>query len=164
MDILLSSVVEVQLTQGLVTWIDAEDFELVTQFKWQVAHGASTNYVRRTHCKKTVLLHRFLLNAPSELHVDHINGDGLRNTRINLRLCTQTENNRNAQKRKGTSSEYKGVRKHNQGCPKPWEARIKVDKKSTSRSFATEIEAALWYDSMAREHFGEFANLNFQQR
>jgi len=42
-----------------------------------------------------IKLHRFLLNAPDGMQVDHINGDRLDNRRSNTRLCTAGENNMN---------------------------------------------------------------------
>lgn len=41
------------------------------------------------------LLHRYLLNPPSNMTVDHINRNPLDNRRCNLRICTQFENNQN---------------------------------------------------------------------
>ena len=161
MGILPNGVVEVQLSRGLVTWIDESDFELVTQFKWCASRSRCTYYAVRRDGKTTISLHRVLLNAPNEMHVDHINGNGLCNTRANLRLCTRTQNLRNTRKHKGCNSQFKGVTKHNLGYPKSWQARIQVGNKRHSRLFATELEAALWYDEMALEHFGEFAKLNF---
>lgn len=165
MDIMQSSVVEVKLTRGLVTIIDAEDLELVSQWKWFASRGNSTDYAQRndrTHgIRKTVKLHRVILNAPEGMHVDHINHNGLDNRKSNLRLCTLSENLRNRRKQKGCSSEYKGVVKRQGSRQITWMATVKVDKKRHTQSFATELEAALWYDEKAKEHHGEFANLNF---
>jgi len=161
MSIMQSGVVEVKLTQGLVTIIDAEDLELVSQFKWYARRDAHTNYAVRGRGKSRLILHRFLLNAPDELQVDHRNHNGLDNRRVNLRLCTRSQNGGNRQKPKGCSSEYKGVSKFHDGRAKPWNTVMTVGNKRHTRSFSTEIEAALWYDEMAKEHYGEFANLNF---
>ncbi len=166
MSIIQCNLIEVKLTQGLVTVIDAEDFDLVSQYKWCAHRDGNTHYAvsrRRINGRqKTVKLHRIILSAPAGMHVDHIDGNGLDNTRANLRLCTNVENGRNRRKQAGTSSEFKGVSKLSKGRPpKPWLASIKFDKKIHTRCFPTEIEAALWYDEMAMEHFGEFAKLNF---
>lgn len=165
MSIIYENVVEVKLTRGLVTIIDAEDLELVSQWKWYATRGQNTDYATRKQrvdeVQKTIILHRFLLNAPYVMHVDHINGNGLDNRRANLRLCTPSENLRNRQKPKGCRSEFKGVSKNRDRWKKSWRATIQINKKPCVKSFPTEIEAALWYDEMAREHFGEFAKLNF---
>ena len=159
MSIIHDNVVEVKLTRGLVTIVDVEDLEFVSQWNWCSTRGRNTDYVCRK--KRKIWLHRVLLNAPAGMHVDHVNGNGLDNRRANIRLCTSGENRRNAQKQKVGSSIFKGVRKHKDGYRSPWQARIFIDKKRCAKSFPTEIEAALWYDEMAKEHFGEFANLNF---
>ena len=166
MNMLPNGVVEVNLSRGLVTWIDVEDFGLVSQHKWCAHRDGNTDYAvsrQRIHGRQqTIRLHRVILNAPPGMHVDHINGNGLCNTRANLRLCTNVENGRNRRKQIGTSSEFKGVSKLSKGLPpKPWLASIKFDKKIHTRCFPTELEAAQWYDEMAKEHFGEFAKLNF---
>lgn len=166
MSIMQSGVVEVKLTRGLVTIIDAEDLELVSQYKWCATRcvGGNTDYATGRYEGKNALLHRVLLDAPDGMDVDHKNHNGLDNRRENLRLCTRSENLRNCRKRKGCSSEYKGVSKYKAARLKPWQATIQINKKIHTRCFFTELEAALWYDEMAREHFGEFARLNFPQK
>lgn len=166
MSIIHDNVIEVKLTRGLVTIIDAEDLEFVSQWKWFASRGNSTDYAQRNDrsegIRRTVKLHRVILNAPDGMHVDHINHNGLDNRKANIRLCTPSENLRNRRKRNGCSSEYKGVIRR-QDRVKPWVAVIKVDGKKYTSSFLTELEAALWYDEMAKEHHGEFAQLNFPQ-
>lgn len=167
MSIMQSGVVEVKLTRGLVTIIDAEDLELVSQWQWYARYRCNTNYVQRTQWipetrkYQCVYLHRVLLNAPDGTHVDHLNHDGLDNTRANLRLCTRSQNGGNRQKPKGCSSNYKGVSKFKDGRAKCWVASIRINKKLSWKLFFTELEAAQWYDEMAKMHFGEFAKLNF---
>lgn len=164
MSIMQSGVVEVKLTRGLVTIIDAEDLELVSRWKWYASRGNSTDYVQRTDrsngIRRTVKLHRVILNATDEMHVDHINHNGLDNRKANLRLCSPNENLMNRRKQNGCSSKYKGVVKRQNGA-KPWMAAVKANGKKYTLSFATELEAAQWYDEKARELHGEFANLNF---
>lgn len=166
MSIMQGDFLEVKLTRGLVTIIDAEDLELVSQWKWFASRGGNTDYALRKKRidgrQQTVVLHRVLLNAPAGMHVDHINGNGLDNRRENLRLCTRRENRRNSQRQAGSVSQFKGVSKR-QGRPKAWVAKIYVGEKQYTQCFFTELEAAKRYDEMAREHFGEFAKLNFPQ-
>ncbi len=55
------------------------------------------------------LLHRFLLDAPKDMVVDHINHDTLDNTRENLRLITRGQNTQNLRIYKNNSSGVRGV-------------------------------------------------------
>ena len=44
---------------------------------------------------KRVRLHRYIMNPPEDMVVDHIDGDTTNNLRNNLRVVTQTDNLRN---------------------------------------------------------------------
>src|SRR5690242_17796567 len=103
-------------------------------------------------------MHRVIMNASADIHVDRINGDGLDNRRENLRLCTRDENMMNRRKNSNNSSGYKGVDR-NKG---KWRAYIQVDKKWIHLGyFSTAEQAAHAYDNAAKKYFGEFANTNF---
>lgn len=45
--------------------------------------------------RRTVRLHRLLMDPPGDMEVDHINHDGLDNTRANLRVVTPEDNKSN---------------------------------------------------------------------
>lgn len=67
-------------------FIDVEDIPRVSQHRWVLRRGSSTNYVSMAGTKQP--LHRWLMSAPDDLQVDHIDGNGLNNRRFNLRLVT----------------------------------------------------------------------------
>jgi hypothetical protein len=110
-------------------------------------------------------MHRFLLLPERGVLVDHINGDGLDNRRMNLRLANHSQNaaNRCKPQRSRSTSRYKGVFFEASGKRKKrWRALIKVDGQTIHLgSYSEEIEAAVAYDIAAKKHFGEFAKLNF---
>jgi hypothetical protein len=58
--------------------------------------------------QSNILMHRLIMGAPDRLTVDHIDGDGLNNTRSNLRLATDSQNGGNMRVVK-SSSGFKGV-------------------------------------------------------
>jgi hypothetical protein len=95
--------------------------------------------------------------------IDHIDGDGTNNRLSNLRLATPGQNSHNMKKgRTITSSKYKGVQRRSDVVTKPWRAYINLQGKRTDLGYhATEEEAALAYDTKAREVFGVYAKLNF---
>jgi hypothetical protein len=159
---------EIKLTQGQVALVDDEDFEWLSQLKWHVAnlrapHNLSDRFYARS---KNLLMHRLIMNAGKGRVVDHVDGNTLNNCRHNLRLVSQTHNNRNRRKSsRQTTSKYKGVSRRAidiaRGTPRSWRTQIKVNgKKLDIGMFATEYEAAAAYNEAAIKYFGEFASLN----
>lgn len=73
--------------------IDIIDFNLVNQYHWLVKYDHNNFYA--SCAKPCLLMHRLIMNYPKGLVVDHINHNGLDNTRNNLRAITIAENNRN---------------------------------------------------------------------
>lgn len=155
---------EIPLTQGKVAIIDDEDYERVNRLKWwahlEKGRNREVFYAWSKINRKTVKMHRFLTNAPDEMEVDHWNGDGLDNRRVNLRVCTKTQNQHNRGRTVRNKSGYKGVHWHKP--TKKWMAQIQVSgKKMNLGYFHDIIEAALAYDAAAREFHGEFSVTNF---
>jgi len=149
------------LTQNKVAIVDDADFEFLNQFKWQYhlpGYAWRTDYSGGK--KKTVPMHRLIINTPKGMETDHINGNGLDNRRNNLRFATKQENqmNQRVQKR-NKSSKYKGVNWHK--VTQKWQVRIHKNKVVLHIGcFDSEKEAALAYNLKAQELFGEFARLN----
>jgi hypothetical protein len=161
----MTTVKELELSQGKVALLDAEDFEWLSQWKWSARrhHRRTLWYAVRgvqlaDGRHTTVQLHRQILDAPVHLQVDHIDGNGLNNRRGNLRLATAAQNARNRRVISGTSG-FKGVHFHKRD--RRWRADIEVDRKTVCLGyFHTPEEAADAYDAAALEHFGEFACTN----
>lgn len=164
--------VEVTLTQGKVALIDDEDAERILAHKWTLLtinrEGKITYYARRNVApqgwngpQKSILLHRFILDAPDGMQVDHINHDGLDNRRENLRLATNAQNHWNIPSSRPNQFGFRGVespKRFNGG----YGARIKVNGELVRVGpFKTAEEAARAYDLLAKHYHGEFATLNF---
>ncbi len=161
----------VPLTKGFGAIIDEGDWPLVEPHSWCALKGWQTWYAVTWIDRRCVLMHRLLLGAPKGLEVDHVDGDGLNNRRGNLRLVTknQQQQNRPAQRR-FKYSVFKGVHGgfwkngHGNGVRWKWYAQIRVGGRNLRRYCASELDAARTYDAMARQHFGEFAKVNFEQK
>lgn len=121
------SVAYVPLTRGEYALIDVEDIQLVAGANWYVcvACGGKLKYAvcSRTKQGKTrqaqIRMHRIILGA-DDLDVDHKNGNGLDNRRINLRTCSHQQNMANIVRKPGVSG-YRGVRPTPAGR---WESSI----------------------------------------
>ena len=153
---------EIPLTRGRVAIVNDEDYEWLSQWKWHCSYyGYAVRDSSRLLGKQKLWMHRVILNAPSDMECDHKDHDKLNNQRANLRLCTRTENNCNAQKPHTNTSGYKGVGFHKQTGK--WRARIKINRKEKHLGlFADALNAAYAYDDAARELFGDFAFTNFE--
>jgi hypothetical protein len=157
-----NAVRRIPLTRGKFALIDADDYYRLVKFPWHAIVGNSTFYATGTRNGKGVVMHREIMNTPDDLVVDHIDRNGLNNCKANLRLCTPTQNRRNAASVFGSISRYKGVTWKK--SRKKWFAEIQFNKKRYSLGyFEDEIAAAKAYDKKAKELFGEFAYLNFPQ-
>jgi hypothetical protein len=153
----------IPLSQGMFTQVDDDIFDYLNQWKWCVLKGKNNYYAQRTirinGKRKSLLLHRAIMNISSIFEIDHIDGNGLNNQRVNLRACNHKQNSRNRHKHKGVSI-YKGVsfiKNRN-----AYSSEMYFNNKHIYLGyFKIEEDAAKAYDVKARELFGEFANLNF---
>lgn len=149
----------------LETLISVSDFEKVDSFPntWYpitFKKHPSTFYVQgyfKSNGKNTPkLLHRWLLDEPKGLVVDHINHDTLNNTRENLRVITQGQN---CQNRKGpqinSTTDIRGVSfvKHF----KKYKAHMQLNGKTITIGYFHDIKEAEKAVIKARERFMPFS-------
>jgi len=149
---------EIKLTQGQVALVDDEDFEELNRFKWSVHKSGKTYYAERNSPtingkRTTIKMHHEILGKPPEgLEIDHINGDGLFNLKINLRYVTHRQNCQNKQNI-SKSSIYPGVSWSN--TRKKWESYIQIDGIHKFLGYCvSELEAFMNY-KQANETIGE---------
>lgn len=148
---------------NLFAIVDEEDYRTLDlgSYNWYPIFGRRTTYVWSKKKRKTIYLHRFIMgleNAPRAVFVDHKDCNGLNNSRTNLRITDNSNNQRNSRKRlsaKNTSS-YKGVSRRSNNKTKPWAVTISL----SVGSYRTEIEAAEAYNKAVKQLFGPNAMLN----
>lgn len=105
-------------------------------------------------------MHRAIINAPEDKLVDHINRDRLDNRRENLRLVNARENSRNSKPRNILG--LKGVTKRAASTNRPYRSFLYIEGRTyVTEAHSTAYGAAFAYDKLAKEHFGEYAYLNF---
>lgn len=158
-----SKVRMIPLTRGYFAIVDADDYENLRQYKWYVKINNNRCYAYRTEGKKEIAMHRQILNAPPDMHCDHINHNGLDNRKANLRLCTPQQNSFNQRPHRNSTSKCKGVFWCSNA--RKWRAEIRHNGHTIFIGyFVHEQDAAIAYDDYAAELFGEFAWLNCANR
>lgn len=146
------------LTKGYVTLVSPQDAHILRKRAWTAlpAKKKRAVYARSTYTR----LHRVIMDAPADVHVDHEDGNGLDNRRSNLRNADNQKNSFNGRSHRDSTSKFKGVCKPKQS--RKFVAQICVDgARSVIGYFDAEIDAAIAYDAAALKAFGEFARLNF---
>jgi hypothetical protein len=82
--------------QGKVAKVSLEDVVRVRRYRWYCdARGYVQAYISITYPRRTfkrLLLHRFILDAPDGILVDHKEFDTLDNRRSKIRLATHAQN------------------------------------------------------------------------
>lgn len=165
----------ITLTQGKVALVDDEDFEWLSQWKWQYDKG----YARRSgyiplgngkYSRPYIAMHRELWERhngpiPEGYEIDHKDGPPWDNQKYNLRCCKHSDNGKNQRKPKNNTTGYKnvykraGVDKHPNW--KPYQVIIFSDGKLYSYKCYYDLLNAAWAANQAAvKHFGEFAKLN----
>ena len=112
-----------------IVTIDDEDFEKIKYYSWCVwKHPEKHVFYARCHDpkdhKKTIFMHKLIIDCPLSMVVDHIDGCGLNNAKKNLRICSTRENKLNSRIRKDNVVGLKGVRQNKSGT---FTARIKTE-------------------------------------
>ena len=145
------------------TLVDDEDFNWLNQWKWRTEFARGKKYVCRSKREGFgTRMHRVILKAKKGEEIDHIDGDGLNNQKVNLRFCTHAENMRNRDLQKNNTSGYKGVSWSRKN--KKWQAHIKYKGKQMGLGlFFCLIKAAAAYDEAAKKLYGKYARINFQK-
>lgn len=154
---------EVKLTKEKIALVDDRDFERVNKYKWHActSHGKWYAVRNPTSDNPFSLMHRFILNLlpGDKQQADHISGNGLNNSRFNIRVCSHRENLLNAEKSRKGTSKYKGVSWSTK--KRMWEAYICPNRsKQFLGYFSNERDAAKAYNTAAKKHYKEYARFN----
>lgn len=160
---------KIELTHKKVSIVDDEDYEWLNKDVWFAKRskrkkGEDKWYAQKSvkgtwgkHSKKT--MHRTLMEKileeegnfellkkfkedPSKYPIDHVDGDGLKNTRQNLRIVTIRQNNQNRHDK--LTSKYSGVALYTKTGK--WRSMIAINGKQKHLGyFDTEKEARAAY-------------------
>lgn len=151
---------KIPLTQGQFALVDDEDFERVSQFKWQAVWEKRTKsfyavMVTARPNRTTIQMSRFIMQTPDDLICDHINHDTLDNQRRNLRNCTPSQNRMNSRVQSSkTGLKHIYPTDHGRYQVKIWSNYKIVFRKN----FNSLEEAVSARNEELKKHHGEFAN------
>lgn len=149
---------KIALTQGKFAKVDDSDYDFLNKWKWY-AHFRNGWYAIRNISLSSgrqtqIKMHRIILDVPKGLQTDHKDGDGLNNQRNNLRVCTNSQNQKNKGSYRTNTSGFKGVSFNK----KKWMARISVDGKRIHLGyFLDKVEAYKTYCDACLKYHGEFS-------
>lgn len=154
--------------------ISTESFDIANSFEgtWCPTLNKFNNtfYVRgnlqdiNNKCgRKTVMLHRWIMNPPEHLVVDHINHVGLDNRLENLRIITVAQN---AQNRKGAKrNSLSGIRGVSFYKPTgQWRVYITINGKNKFFGLYDDINEAAQVASEARAKYFPFSQEALQTK
>lgn len=151
----------IQLKHGTAI-IDEQDFDRISQFTWHSVDNDGTGSRYYATCSirgKTTYMHRMVMGAQAGESIDHIDGNGLNNSRSNLRFVTQSENNLNQKIRSDNTSGHKGI----SWCPdrEKYQVYVNINRKRKSLGRYRTLEEAIYVrDRAVKEHYGEFSREN----
>lgn len=131
--------------------IDLDDIEKCKKYKWTLK--SDSGYV--CNLKNLNYIHRFIVNCPEDMVVDHVNHNKLDNRKINLRICSQGENTFNHKMYKTNTSGYPGVSWHKKA--NKWRVRIQIKGKEINLGLFEDLDEAIKVRKEAEiKYFGEY--------
>ena len=114
--------------------IDKEDVFKINFVKWFAEYDNKLKgyYIRayergKSKNRKNLFLHRYIMDCPDDMVIDHINHDTLDNRKENLRIVSHTENMQNLSLYSTNKSGYKNI--YFAKDKKLWICKIQKNKK-----------------------------------
>ena len=130
--------------------IDTEDTEKCKSVGvWSLG---SNGYV--SNCASGIYLHRFVMNCPDDMEVDHIYHNPLDNRKSQLRFATSSQQKMNTKKRIDNSSGQRGV--YYDKSRNTWNVNINFSDMSFRKRFKNYDDAVNMANTIYKQYFGEY--------
>jgi hypothetical protein len=142
---------QIPLTRGYYATVDHTDLPLLLPFSWHLHKSDSKHWYAVN--KQAGYMHRFLLGITDpKIVADHIDGNGLNNTRANIRIVTHLVNIQRGKWSAGISG--KSGAQFGKG---KWEARIRIGngKRLYLGRFDTPEAASAAYFAAKEQYHGD---------
>lgn len=130
-------------------------------FDTHILYACATRH-RPPEQKICLRMHRIVLGlSDPRVIVDHVDGDGLNNTRANLRFATRSQNAANSRMSAANRTGFRGVSANTVGT---YTSQITHNSRAIFLgNWDDPAMAAAAYDGAARALFGRFAKMNFRR-
>lgn len=123
-------------------YLDYDDFDKIRNRVWHAVKRDKLPDHLIYVVSSGIYIHRVIMDPPKDMVVDHINRNPLDNRKINLRVCTIAENNRNISMQKNNTSGVMGVTYDStKTTPKKWVGQKYYNGKCYRKAFLTKEEA-----------------------
>lgn len=130
--------------------IDIEDVDRCKKFGiWSLTKDG---YI--INCKTGVYLHRYIMNCPDNMEVDHIYHNLLDNRKSQLRFATSSQQKMNTKRRKDNISGHRGVYFDNDR--QKWAVHLKDGNKRVTKRFISYDDAVEYCEAKLNEIHQEF--------
>lgn len=154
------STVTLPVLNGPMTLVDVDIAEKL-KHKNLYMTGKKRYVVLYTN-RRPIYLHRFIMNEPKGMDVDHLDGNIYDNRRSNLRICSRSENTLNLRKASTAISGYRNVYK--KASCSTYEFSITRKKKIHLCMFRSRHIAGIFADQVLVHTVGPFVRKNFQKK
>lgn len=139
------------------------DCEYLLNHNWIATKSSSNIYavMLNDDSEDKMPMHRMIMGNPDEFVIDHINGNTLDNRRLNLRICSNTENAAN--KSGSRKKDSRGIKWKNKGPNRYYTGHVRSNKKLLyAGSYQSKDTAIFARDLLCVQLHGEFScpNLN----
>lgn len=137
----------IYLYGGEEALVDDDDFDELSRYKWHKHGGGYAQRLVYTYIskgkynKRSVLMHRHIMEPVDGLVVDHINRDRLDNRRGNLRVITQAQNVFNKGIQSNNKSGYRCI--HWDINRRRWVVQVKILGKNSNLGRYKSIDDAI---------------------
>ena len=150
--------------------VDRVDLPLVEKYTWHAARNGQTSYMRTFVRDSDRMRHHFFFHKllkPELQQIDHIDGNGLNNSRGNLRDGSNGVNQNNRSLIKTNRSTENGISRHSND--RGWRVSWKVKKQCPSKYFSyskygSEEDAFRAAKRFRDEKYAEIGNGNGKRR
>ena len=143
--------------------VDQDDLPVLLRHRWSLSYRGvgekqriyvitqmNSAHMAAGAPRRTTFIHRFLLDPPAHLQVDHVNGDSLDNRRENLRAVTRAQQMQNQRVRAGNNTGHRNVAKLSTGA---YRVLVSCGGKSSASTHPTLDEAVLAAAELRHELF-----------